>query len=267
MEGQIRLLIVEDEAEDYQAFEEYLKDVKEIDFIGQTDSASQALEQIKLTQPDAIILDLELEEGNGIDMLFSIKELALPYEAYIVMTTHTTDQMTLQIARDHGVGYVCSKQKKNYGPSDAIQMILRAKKYMHRKAGPLPMKVQESPRHKTLGGKEKHWLTQTKMELSYICITPKTKGCRILTDAIVEACRYDPQKLMVTKDLYPFLAKKYDIPLKNVERNIRSTIESAWKRARPEALELHCPELYCAAENRPTNGEFIQYYADKIRNG
>lgn len=129
------------------------------------------------------------------------------------------------------------------------------------------MKVQESPRHKTLGGKEKHWLTQTKMELSYICITPKTKGCRILTDAIVEACRYDPQKLMVTKDLYPFLAKKYDIPLKNVERNIRSTIESAWKRARPEALELHCPELYCAAENRPTNGEFIQYYADKIRNG
>ena len=55
MEGQIRLLIVEDEAEDYQAFEEYLKDVKEIDFIGQTDSASQVLGQIKLIQPVSII--------------------------------------------------------------------------------------------------------------------------------------------------------------------------------------------------------------------
>ncbi len=118
MEEQIRLLIVEDQPEDYLAFQEYLKNIEEIDLIGQTDSACQAIEQIRDNQPDAIILDLELEEGNGIDMLFNIRELSFPYEPYR-MTTHTTYQPTLQMARDHGVGYVCSKQKKNYSPADA----------------------------------------------------------------------------------------------------------------------------------------------------
>ncbi len=263
MEEQIRLLIVEDQPEDYLAFQEYLKNIEEIDLIGQTDSACQAIEQIRDNQPDAIILDLELEEGNGIDMLFNIRELSLPYEPYIVMTTHTTYQPTLQMARDHGVGYVCSKQKKNYSPADAIQMILRAKKYMHRKPSETVRKskiIQKQP-----SKEEEDQVAYVKMELSYLGITPKTKGCRILIDAIVEASHYDLQKMMVTKDLYPILAKKYNIPAKNVERNIRSAIESAWKRTSLEILEKYCPELFHAASNRPTNGEFIQHYAEKIQ--
>ncbi len=264
MEGQIRLLIVEDEPEDCLAFQEYLKNIEEIDLIGQTDSACQALEQIKDNQPDAIILDLELEEGNGIDMLYNIRELSLPYEPYIVMTTNTTYQPTLQIARDHGVGYVCSKQKKNYGPADAIQMILRAKKYMHRKPS-VPIKVQKDS-YPRASGADKENVSHIKMELSYLGITSKTKGCRILIDAILEASHYDLQKLMVTKDLYPILAEKYEIPIHNVERNIRSAIESAWKRTSLEVLEKYCPELFHAAPNRPTNREFIQYYAEKIQN-
>lgn len=265
MKEPIRLLIVEDDRIECKAYQDYLCQVDEIEVIGQTDSAVQALSRVKSDLPDAMLLDLELGEGNGIDTLIEMKNLMLPFSPYVVVITNTTNQITLQMARDNGAGFICSKQKQNYSPREAVQMLLRAKKYLRR---PKKMANEKavSPKLFSVEYQIKQGLIQEiKLELSYISMTPKTKGYPMLIDAIMIALANSEENMMVTKDIYPELTKKYKTKVKNVERNIRSTIESTWKNAKPDELERHCPELFYAHEDRPTNNEFIRYYATKLK--
>ncbi len=86
-----------------------------------------------------------------------------------------------------------------------------------------------------------------------------------MIDAIVEASHYDLQKMMVTKESLPNFSEKIQYSGQKCRTDIRSAIEFCWKRTSLEILEKYCPELFHAASNRPTNGEFIQHYAEKIQ--
>lgn len=60
--------------------------------------------------------------------------------------------------------------------------------------------------------------------------------------------------LSVTKDIYPMIAEYYDINDKMVERSIRHSIETAWKRMSDQNKQAVFP---IACETRPTNMEAI----------
>jgi len=51
-----------------------LSEFKEIDIVGQTGYAQEAIELIKELIPDVVILDIRLPDGNGINLLEMIKK-------------------------------------------------------------------------------------------------------------------------------------------------------------------------------------------------
>jgi len=53
---------------------EMLSEFKEIDIVGQTGYAQEAIELIKELIPDVVILDIRLPDGNGINLLEMIKK-------------------------------------------------------------------------------------------------------------------------------------------------------------------------------------------------
>jgi len=53
---------------------EMLSEFKEIDIVGQTGYAQEAIESIKELIPDVVILDIRLPDGNGINLLEMIKK-------------------------------------------------------------------------------------------------------------------------------------------------------------------------------------------------
>ncbi|MHA1410535.1 MAG: response regulator [Candidatus Odinarchaeia archaeon] len=53
---------------------EMLSEFKEIDIVGQTGYAQEAIESIKELIPDVVILDIRLPDGNGINVLEMIKK-------------------------------------------------------------------------------------------------------------------------------------------------------------------------------------------------
>lgn len=265
MVDKIRLLLVEDEADDCNRFVEYVDGMEELEMIGVTDSAERAIELVEELLPDVIVMDLELSEGDGIDAIFRIRKLTLPFDPYIIVTTNTTSQPTLQMVRDNGADFVVTKQTRGYGPKQVVNVILRTKKYLRKKAegemvAALPAIEAVSP-----DVKRERLARRIKTEMSYISLMPGKHGYRLLVDAVLMVLDHPNDILMVTKDIYPALAKKYSITSKNVERAIRSAIESAWNHAGFEALERHCPELINANRDKPTNKEFIYYLSDKIR--
>lgn len=80
----MRILLVEDDAmerEKLLACLEQAPDVKVIDWTG---SMSEALHLTEVQRPDAIILDIRLDEGDGVSFLYHLKELDMIRRPYIL---------------------------------------------------------------------------------------------------------------------------------------------------------------------------------------
>ena len=60
--------------------------------------------------------------------------------------------------------------------------------------------------------------------IRYFHINSKYKGYPLIVDAINFYVENYGQSIKITKDIYPLLSKKYNIPISCVERNIRTVV-------------------------------------------
>ena len=80
----MKILIIEDDIEDCNRFVNCIKDRKDIELVGITDSDTEGLKYVKLKHPEGIVLDLELNNstsGNtdSLEFLLNLKKLNLNY--------------------------------------------------------------------------------------------------------------------------------------------------------------------------------------------
>lgn len=70
--------------------------------------------------------------------------------------------------------------------------------------------------------------------------------------------------ISTTKELYPYIARKFKVNAGNVERSIRVAIEKVWTKQDLKRLQ----ELYAEGWNkdtgRPANTKFIRTIARKV---
>ncbi len=97
-----------------------------------------------------------------------------------------------------------------------------------------------------------------------IGISSKLKGYQFLREAI--KLTIDNPEIInnTTKCLYPKVAELFGTTSSTVERDIRSAIDTAWKRGKIEKINsLFGVNIYNRYE-KPTNSEFIALLADKL---
>lgn len=92
-------------------------------------------------------------------------------------------------------------------------------------------------------------------------INGRLKGMQYLIYAITETVRDPARTKLITKDLYPKIARLYGSTASRVERDIRSAIRISWVYAQEELEQVAGYHLL----KRPTNGEFIDFVAFYIR--
>lgn len=73
MEDIIRILLVEDEAEIHEGFRTALALYPSMTIVYETDSEAHALDYLEVHTVDVMILDIELNEGDGISLLEHIE--------------------------------------------------------------------------------------------------------------------------------------------------------------------------------------------------
>lgn len=83
-------------------------------------------------------------------------------------------------------------------------------------------------------------------------------GASYLHDAISIGLKDWESVDMITKLLYPELAKRYSITPQRVERAIRVAIETSWDKADLETREKVFGALGTADMHRPSNGTYIK---------
>ena len=95
--------------------------------------------------------------------------------------------------------------------------------------------------------------------IRHLGVTTKYKGLRYLCDAVamtIDAER-SGDRVMVTKDIYPVVARKHHTTIFAVEQNIRTVSRVLWERNPKRLVRMAGYSLF----DRPTNSELIDILA------
>ena len=88
VEETLTILIVEDDLNECEIYKNIVKNRENVKIVSITNSSSKAVEEFEIHNPDAVILDLELNdgEGSGFDFIEKIKELNNKMPKIVVTT-------------------------------------------------------------------------------------------------------------------------------------------------------------------------------------
>lgn len=98
-----------------------------------------------------------------------------------------------------------------------------------------------------------------------IGIPAHIKGYLYLREAITMVIEDMDFLGAITKELYPYIAVKFNTTPSRVERAIRHAIEVAWSRGRVDTINQLFGYTVNTNKGKPTNSEFIALIADKLR--
>jgi DNA-binding NarL/FixJ family response regulator len=88
----LQVLLVEDSPIISQIVTESLDSCDDIEIVSIVDTQNAAIDALKAYKPDVVIVDLELNEGNGVGVLSALKQSPdlYGYPRKIVYTNHTS---------------------------------------------------------------------------------------------------------------------------------------------------------------------------------
>lgn len=264
----VNVVIVDDNPMILNTLDEVISSETGLSVIGRADNGKDAIDMIKDTQPDVVLLDLVMPQMDGITVVENIKKKTsmLKNPAFIILSAVGGEQMTEE-AFQAGANYFLMK------PFDKDILVNKIRRIGKRPVRPVPGKVLEAPlkaatpEEAAMNREEymkEHLETDITKMLHELGIPAHIKGYQYLRDAISMVVRDREMMEAVTKILYPEIAKKNYTSSSRVERAIRHAIEVAWGRGSLEVIDELFGYTISTGKGKPTNSEFIALIADKI---
>lgn len=264
----VNVVIVDDNPMILNTLDEVISSEAGLSVIGRADNGKDAIDMIKDTQPDVVLLDLVMPQMDGITVVENIKKKTsmLKNPAFIILSAVGGEQMTEE-AFQAGANYFLMK------PFDKDILVNKIRRIGKRPVRPVPGKVLEAPlkaatpEEAAMNREEymkEHLETDITKMLHELGIPAHIKGYQYLRDAISMVVRDREMMEAVTKILYPEIAKKNYTSSSRVERAIRHAIEVAWGRGSLEVIDELFGYTISTGKGKPTNSEFIAQIADKI---
>ena len=264
----VNVVIVDDNPMILNTLDEVISSEAGLSVIGRADNGKDAIDMIKDTQPDVVLLDLVMPQMDGITVVENIKKKTsmLKNPAFIILSAVGGEQMSEE-AFQAGANYFLMK------PFDKDILVNKIRRIGKRPVRPVPGKVLEAPlkaatpEEAAMNREEymkEHLETDITKMLHELGIPAHIKGYQYLRDAISMVVRDREMMEAVTKILYPEIAKKNYTSSSRVERAIRHAIEVAWGRGSLEVIDELFGYTISTGKGKPTNSEFIALIADKI---
>ena len=106
MDNVLKTLIVEDEARGRNALKAMLKEISEVNLIGESPDVEDAILKIQIHNPDLVLLDIEMPFKNGFDLL-----AALPNRTFDVIFTTAYDSYAIKAIKFSAIDYLLKPKK------------------------------------------------------------------------------------------------------------------------------------------------------------
>ena len=249
----IKILLVEDDINECETYKNIIKNRTDVELVSITNSSTRAIEDYKFYKPDAIILDLELSdgEGSGFDFIENIKKQNIKRFPTIIVTTNVHSDTVYDFCHKNNVDFIFYKKQKNYSQEKIINTILLLNNYNNdREITGIDKKSQEE--------EIKYKINQ---ELDLIGISTHLHGRKYLCDAIYFVLQNDNSKVSIVQ----FLVNKYKKSNSTISRAMQNAILHAWRITPLEDLSTYYTARINYETGVPTPTELIYYYADKIK--
>lgn len=245
----INVLMI-DEVSSIKEFTEFLdsKSSTHVNIKYKYSDGLEGLEAIKkhLDEIDCIVLSLVLPSFDGVGILKYLKNENI--NKRVILYTHNTNLDLLKLLRDYRILFILYKGTDLNLLEDRILDVgkLKAKDAL-KENKPVKEMTKEISRLLHDLGMPSH-----------------IKGYQYIRDSI-ELMYNNPNVLGgITKEVYPFIADKYNTTPSRVERAIRHAIEVSWTRGDYDLMEEIFGHSVDFDRAKPTNSEFLATIADKL---
>lgn len=204
---------------------------------------TRALELIRASRPDVLILDLMLPGTPGMDILRAVREEQL-CAAVIITSRFFSDYVLESLQRLH-VDYAVRKPCAMQSIIDRVEELC---------AGINPTQTHQPDPHCAVSS-----------ILLSLGMPTNRKGFRYCRQAVLMMA--DDPSAQVTKEIYPTIGKQCGTSKTAVEKAIRSAIDTAWENRNNDLWRQYFVPAPNGQVPRPTNAQFLTRIADAIAMG
>ena len=261
-EKSMKLLLIEDDNKECEKFRKIAEKREDIEFIGITNSATEGLKMLKNNVPEGIILDLELNagQGSGFEFLQKLKELKLNAIPKIVVTTNVYSDSVYDYLHENKVDFIFYKKQESYSIENVINTLLLLKGYTDNSYALITDKNEDGEENtETM----KIISDKINKELDLIGISSHLQGRKYLYDSILYLLSQESSDERISINQY--LISKYKKSSSTISRAMQNAILHAWRISSIEDLEENYKAKINYETGVPTPVEFIYYYVDKIK--
>lgn len=252
----LTILIVEDDINKCAIYKNIVKNREDIKIVAITNSSTKAIEEYDIYKPDAVILDLELTdgEGSGFEFIERINEMPKDKLPKIVVTTNVHSNTVYDYCHSNNIDFVFYKRQKNYSEENIINTLLLLRGY-HVSNKITSIEEDNQKLEDTI-------VNKINKELDLIGVGTHLHGRKYLCDAI---CFIIQNKDNSKVSIVQYLVAKYRKSSSTISRAMQNAILHAWRITPIEDLSKYYTARVNYETGVPTPTEFIYYYADKIR--
>jgi len=259
MENNLSVLLVEDETYECDDIVRCADESGGIKIIDILDDSDEATESVKVCLPDAVVLDIELLKGNGngLDFLKSLNEMALDVRPFVLVTTNNTSHIIHKRIKELGADFIMLKYQRGYCAKKVVDFLVEMKSSIENSAGSY-FKTDAESDSAAADSASKKIQGRLDKEFDLIGINHRQIGRKYLVLGI-EIAISSPDK-----NIYKEIGEKYGKSSASVERAMQNAVKQTWEKNNIEDLKKYYTARIDPVKGTPTLTEFIYYYVNKL---
>lgn len=242
----IKVVVIDDNDAVLSSIRSHFKGSAKIDVVRTFNSGKEGMYYLlnKSNEYDLILLDILLPEIDGIKILEELKGHNI--RKNIIILSSFKDDYTIKRLQILGVNYYMLK--------------------------PVDMEILEGRIldlfNEVIDIKNSNNTTievEVSSMLHNLGIPSHVKGYRYIREGIMLLYSSEAASHLITKEIYPEIANRYNTTSSRVERAIRHAIEISWIRGDLKLMENIFGNSIDFERSRPTNSEFLTTIADRLK--
>lgn len=242
----INVVAIDDNENVLSSVRKYFRDSKEVKVVGLFSNGKEGLKYLINNQNDydVVLLDILMPQIDGIKMLEELNKRNI--EKKIIILSSFKDDYTIKKMQ---------KLKASYYMLKPIDMKILDERIIDLFHESEEIKYQDN--------------YSVEVEVSSLLhdlgIPSHVRGYKYIREGIMMIYTSKEVVNLVTKDIYPEIANRYNTTSSRVERAIRHAIEISWIRGDLKIMEDIFGNSIDFERSKPTNSEFLTTIADRLK--
>ena len=242
----VNVVVIDDNNAVLRSVERYFSGHNNIRVVEIFNDGKEGLKYLTENQDsyDLIVLDVLLPNVDGIRILEELKNCSI--DKKVIVLSSFKDDFTIRKIKSLGAGYYMLKPINCEVLEDRILDLLeQTDDFTIEKGQSIEFNLS--------------------VLLHDLGIPSHIRGYKYIRDGIMILYTSDKLVTLVTKDVYPTIANKYETTSSRVERAIRHAIDICWLRGDLKLMDDLFGNSVDSERSKPTNSEFLNTIADRFR--